>query len=170
MRFLRVVALAAVMFLSSFGIAVANSFVYCAVPAGQGSFQCRNEMYVGDNATNFTHVLVDLVDAPDAYHVHFTMTSWYPTVRAGAPVYITYWIQDNLNGGQTIFRDDSYNQHPLFNYSYIGIGTNVQAGYYPQPYGSPTSVLTIKNMDDYTCATRWWDCAEYDQGQQYNIP
>jgi hypothetical protein len=169
MRILRVFALAAVMFLSSFGIATANSFVYCSIPAGQGSFWCRNEMYVGDNVSNFTHVLQDLVSAPDAYHIYFTMTSWYPTVRGGNPVYQTYWIMDNLNS-QMIFQDSSYWGRPLFNYSSINIGTGVTAGYYPQPYGSPTSVLTIKNMPDSQCAAQWWDCHEYDQGQQYSIP
>lgn len=159
-----------VMLFSLLAIPVAANYDSCGVDVGSSRW-CNNSMQIQDELANATHQMNDYFGAPDPYHIHFTMTSWYPSVTRGTPVYTTYWIMDNFNSQQIYFNDD-YNGAKLNDYSNITIGTNVTAGYYPQPYGKPTTAMEIRNAPWYDCVPpnpKFLYCATYGQTSEFYV-
>lgn len=141
----------------------ANNSELCGAPVDTQS-TCENSTTEQDDLTYFTHDMDDYFEPPDAYHIHFYHTSWYPDVTRGDPTYRTYWIVDNHQGGQVIkIIDDHYGKH-LTDYSLITTSTDVTAEYYPQD--EPASTLEILNSRPGYCGI--W-CQIYSQANWFYV-
>jgi hypothetical protein len=109
---------------------ITGGIASCSATSGGSSVNCVNSVASDDSLALFTNRMEDYFNAPDAYHLYFTMTSWFPSVTRGAPVYQTYYIYDSFNAS-TIYTNNDYNQRFLNDFSLISIGTGVTAGYHP---------------------------------------
>lgn len=164
-RFLAMSVLLLVLLSSSFVLA---NYDFCSVAVGRSS-TCYNTMSVTDELANFSHKMYDHFSAPDPYHIRFSYTEFLPDVVRGDPIYQNYWIMDNLNSEQILLVSSYYGKH-LADYSLIAFETAVTAGYYPKPYGSPTTTLAIRNAPPFACLPpNTIYCATYYQASQFSV-
>ena len=141
------------------------NYDFCGARPGTYS-SCNNYMSFQDALAYTEHRMIDTFRPPDPYRITFIMTSWYPKVYRGAPIYTGYWIMDNFNS-RMIYRNCDYNGRYLNDYSNITISTGVTAGYYPGR--DPTTILEIRNADPLTYASRPWDCRVYAQASSFYV-
>jgi len=93
--------------------------------------------------------MVDSFNAPDAYHIHFSRSDWYPTVFRGDPVYTNYWITDNHRGGIVLYVNSDFNGYHLTDYYSLTDTFDVTAEYFPGQ--EPTTALEIRNSPPGSC-------------------
>lgn len=148
--------------------ALAN-YDLCSAPVGVWS-TCYNWMTFNDSMAYAGNQMNDNYVAHDPYHITFNSTIWEPQVWRGSPQYQTYYITDNFNGGAMIYQNNDYNGKYLNDYYQIYIYIGVTAGYYPRPYGSPTTTMYIRNASPLSCVPPiGLLCTHYPQLSQFSV-
>lgn len=143
------------------------TYKFCTFPLSIYSQVCSNPSSGNDGLAKWTNRMDDSVLVNSAYSMKFNTTKWTPTVTYGEPIYQSYLLTDNKNG--TYYRIDSNYGKKLNGIAYTQIGLGQTVSFYPAAGQKPTTNLTIKSADPYSCAAKIAYCNTYTQASEFTI-